>query len=71
MQCGGFAASAGTQQNAKFFIINVEIKAGYRLNLSKIFAYIFQYNFRQVLASLIATKQIENNLCNIFVGHDI
>jgi len=62
MQCRGFAASAGTQQNAKFFIVNVQIKAGYSLDLSKILTDIFQYDFRQVLASLIAINMQNTQL---------
>jgi hypothetical protein len=59
MQRGRFAASAGTQQNAKFPIFDIEVKAGHRLYLSKIFAHIFQHNFRQLIPSLIAIKQIQ------------
>jgi hypothetical protein len=60
MQRGRFAASARTQQNAKFPIFNIEVKAGHRFYLSKIFAHILQHDFRQLLPSLIAIKQIES-----------
>jgi hypothetical protein len=59
MQRGRFAASARTQQNAKFPIFNIEVKAGHRFYLSKIFAHILQHDFCQLLPSLIAIKQIQ------------
>jgi hypothetical protein len=59
VQRGRFAASAGTQQNAKFPIFNIEVKAGHRFYLSKIFTHIFEHDFRQLRPSLIAINPIQ------------
>jgi hypothetical protein len=68
MQRGRFAASAGTQQNAKFTIFDIKVKAGYRFDLSKAFAYILQDDFRQLFPSLIAILRLASGYWRLVTG---